>query len=131
VYGAARRESGVCSSLRLITCRVIPATERTHPANGAPASAQISLSRVHTSSSAITSRLAPVRSLMLAAVTTTASSNPSTSTAMCRFRPLIFFTGIEPARTGGDGVGGLDRLRVHDRRAGPRVPASTYPQPVA
>jgi hypothetical protein len=39
---------------------------------------------------------APSRSCTLAAVTTTASSRPRVSTAICRLRPLIFFPPSKP-----------------------------------
>src|SRR4051812_46531078 len=60
--------------------------------------------------------LAPSRSWMFAACTTTTSNNPSVSTKMCRLIPLIFFPRVIPPRAAGSGR--LDRLAVDAAGAG-------------
>jgi hypothetical protein len=47
--------------------------------------------RRHSAAMRVSSGIAPSRSWTFAAVTTTASSSPMVSTAMCLFVPSIFF----------------------------------------
>ena len=80
--------------MRLTTSTVMAATALTHRASGAPSyplSAHMIFTVPKASSSLMTSSLAPALSLTEAAVTTSASSQPSQSTARCRPRPVIFF----------------------------------------
>jgi hypothetical protein len=114
-----------CNSVRLMTSTVTVATARTHPAKAFPScpeSAQISLSRVQVFSDAMTNSLAPIRSPTPAAVTTTASRNRSTTTAMWRFLPLISCL-HQPASGGSRGIRAFHRLGVHSGEILHRVAA--------
>src|ERR1043165_4733538 len=68
----------------------------------------------------MTSNFAPVRSPILAALTTTASRNPSTSTAICRFRPLIFLPASNPRVLAVAGAGQIGAESRVLRRNGDR-----------
>src|SRR5216117_2241419 len=77
------------------------------------------------------SSLAPIRSPTFAAVTTTASRNPSTSTAMCRFRPLIFLPLSKPRVAAPTVSAPLTDCESTTRCGGLRVAAHPNPQPAA
>src|SRR5665213_1761042 len=94
-----------------------------------PPSAQITRSLGNRPRAARRTSLAPSRSCLLAGVTTTANSSPSTSTRMCLLRPLIFFSRVVPPDS--RVVGGLDRLAVQRRGAGLGRPAVSEPHLVA
>jgi hypothetical protein len=63
-------------------------------------------------------------------VTTTVSSRPFTSTAMCRLTPFVLVPAIPATAGSGHDVGG-HRLRVDDRRGGAPVPPGRHPRTVA
>src|SRR4029077_18693152 len=91
--------------------------------------------------SAARSRCAATRSGIEAAVTTTASSRPFTSAAMCRLTPFVFLAPSQPRLDRGtvsaagtdlqSGVRGGYGLRVDDRRGRTPVPPGPHPQSVA
>ena len=80
--------------MRATTSTVIAATALAYRASGAPlypVSAHMIFRVLNALNSLMSSSFAPALSLMLAAVTARASSQPSASTARCRPRPSIFF----------------------------------------
>ncbi len=84
--------------------------------------------------SAASSRCAAARSWMDAAVTTTASSRPLTSKAMCRLRPfaaVCSFRAVPPATGSGHRVGCGHGLRVDDRSGRAPVPPFVHACPVS
>ena len=76
------------------------------------------------------SRCAVSRSGIEAAVTTTPRSRPFTSTARCRWTPLVFLAPSEP-RLDGHAVGGGYRLQIDHRCGRAPVPPGRHPQSVA
>src|SRR5919197_3154332 len=80
--------------------------------------------------SAPTSRSSPLsRSCSSAGWTCTRRMSPSVSTSRCRLRPCTFFPPAEAALA--TGFGGLDALRVDDRRARLALAADLLAQPLA
>src|SRR5205809_1061454 len=104
----------------------IPAASDSSPAYAA--SAQMTGSRGNQPSICRNNTRAPLRSVTLAAVTATASTRPSVSTATWRLRPT---TPLAPSYPRAPFFDRLDGLAVDDRRRGRRPLAGRLAHPLA